>query len=259
MSNLIGSTVIVTGGASGIGRAIVDAVIAAGGSAVVWDVDAPGLERCIAKHGDRAKVHIVDVTDPASVVEAAKAAVSSGRAPTHLVNNAGIVGRRMRLTELDSDEVDRVLSVNIRGLLFCTRMYLEARVPHPSAAVLNLSSISARSGGMPGNAVYAATKGAIASFTTAAAKELAPEIRVNAIAPGVIDTAIQHDVFGDRGQVEENATFIPMQRPGTPEEVATAAVWLLSPAASYITGTVLDVDGGVLTPLWSPAGRRGAH
>ncbi len=238
------AVVIVTGGASGIGRAIVDGVIAAGALAIAWDVDAAGLAGCAAAHGDKVLTTRVDVADAAAVVAAAADLAASGHRPTHLVNNAGIIGRRMRLDAMEPDEIDRVLSVNLKSVLFCTRAFLSCRAPHASASIVNLSSIAARTGGMPGNALYALTKGAIVSLTVAAAKELAPDIRVNALAPGVIDTPIQGDVFEDRGKVAEIARLIPLQRPGLAAEVAAAALWLLSPAASYVTAAVLDVAGG---------------
>ncbi|MCF4124446.1 SDR family NAD(P)-dependent oxidoreductase [Methylobacterium sp. SyP6R] len=243
-ASMTDAVVLVTGGASGIGRAIVDAVVAAGGRAIVWDVDAAGLSTCAGAHGARVTLARVDVAD-AGAVAAAMADLTPDWAPTHLVNNAGIIGRRMRLSEMDPAEIDRVLAVNLKSVLYGTRAFLERRRPHPGAAIVNLSSIAARTGGMPGNALYATTKGAVASLTIAAAKELAPEVRVNALAPGVIDTPIQDDVFGgDRGRVAEIARAIPLQRPGTAAEVAEAALWLLSPAAAYVTGTVLDIAGG---------------
>jgi 3-oxoacyl-[acyl-carrier protein] reductase len=111
-------------------------------------------------------------------------------------------------------------------------------------SIVNLSSIAARTGGMVGNIAYATTKGAISSFTYALAKELAPLVRVNALAPGVINTEIQKDVFADPASIDAMANLIPLKRLGTAEEVADAAVWLLSPDAAYITGVVLDVSGG---------------
>ncbi|KMO18448.1 oxidoreductase [Methylobacterium platani JCM 14648] len=238
------AVVLVTGGASGIGRAIVDAVLAAGGRAIVWDIDAAGLSACAAAHGARVHPARVDVAE-AGAVTTAMAELPPDWAPTHLVNNAGIIGRRMRLAEMDPADIDRVLAVNLKSALYATRAFLDRRRPHPGAAIVNLSSIAARTGGMPGNALYATTKGAIASLTVAAAKELAPDVRVNALAPGVIDTPIQDGVFGgDRGRIAEIARAIPLQRPGAAAEVAEAALWLLSPASSYVTGTVLDVAGG---------------
>ncbi|MBC9207197.1 SDR family oxidoreductase [Roseomonas aerophila] len=240
---LAGSCVIVTGGASGIGRAIVDAVVAHGGKAIVWDIQDAALRDCAARHGDAVTVVKVNVADSAAVRSAA-AALPDGFAPTHLVNNAGIIGKLMPLAELEAEEIDRVLSINLKSVLYCTRAFLNHRAPHPYASIVNLSSIAARTGGMPGNALYATTKGAIASLTRAAAKELAPEVRVNALAPGIIDTPIQADSLGDRAKLAEIAKVIPLQRVGVAEEVAAAALWLLSGASAYVTATIVDVAGG---------------
>ena len=240
---LADATVIVTGGASGIGRAIVDALVVVGARVIVWDIDAPQLARCADRHGAAVHTDIVDVSDPRAV-DAATARLDAAFAPTHLVNNAGVIGKRMLFADMDPEEIDRVLAINLKSVLFCTRAFLSRRAPHASAAIVNLSSIAARTGGMPGNALYATTKGAIASLTVAAAKELAPDIRVNALAPGIIDTPIQGDVFADRAEAGRVAKSIPLQRLGSPGEVAAAALWLLSPASSYLTATVIDVAGG---------------
>jgi NAD(P)-dependent dehydrogenase (short-subunit alcohol dehydrogenase family) len=147
------------------------------------------------------------------------------------------------------------MDINFKGLVCCTRYFLEYRLTNRRSSIVNLTSIAARTGGMPGNSLYAASKGAISSFTIASAKELAPAVRVNAIAPGIIDTPIQADVFASSTTPSSMTEYVPMRRLGTTEEIASAALWLLSDDASYITGTVLDVDGGVATPLWSPAWR----
>ena len=231
------AVVLVTGGAGGIGAAIVGAVLDAGGKAVVWDLASPAVS------DPRVHAARVDVSDGAAV-DAAIAALPEGFAPTHLVNNAGIIGRAAPIAELDAAEIDRVLGVNLRSVLLCTAAFVRARAPHPGAAIVNLSSIAARTGGAPGNALYATTKGAIVSLTRAAARELGPEIRVNALAPGIIDTAIQQDSLGDLSRLDELAAQIPLGRIGSAEEVGQAALWLLSDAASYVTSAVIDVAGG---------------
>jgi 2-dehydro-3-deoxy-L-rhamnonate dehydrogenase (NAD+) len=242
--DLEGTCVIVTGGASGIGRAIVDAVVEHGGRAAVWDIDEDRLRECAERHGTAVTVSRVDVSDHAVVSDAASRLGGLGFAPTHLVNNAGIIGRITPLAEMGPEEIDRVLGVNLKSVFYCTRAFLACRAPHPHASIVNLSSIAARTGGMPGNALYATTKGAIASLTVAAAKELAPHVRVNALAPGIIDTPIQGDSLGDPSKLADIAKAIPLRRAGIAEEVAAAALWLLSGASSYVTATVIDVAGG---------------
>jgi len=239
-----GACVIVTGGASGIGRAIVDAVVAQGGTAIVWDINAAQLAECAARHGAAVHTAQVNVADHRAVTAAAARLSTDYARPTHLVNNAGIIGKVTPLAEMDPEEIDRVLSVNLKSALYCMRAFLAHRAPHPHAAIVNLSSIAARTGGMPGNALYATTKGAIASLTRAAAKELAPEVRVNALAPGIIDTPIQADSLGDTSKLQEIAKAIPLRRVGLAAEVAEAALWLLSGASAYVTASMIDVAGG---------------
>ncbi|WP_312410162.1 SDR family NAD(P)-dependent oxidoreductase [Shinella sp.] len=236
------AVVLVTGGAAGIGRAIADAVIAGGARAILWDVDAQRLEKARNALGDRVRVECVDVSDAAAVDEAI-ARIGDDWAPTHLVNNAGIIGRRMPLIDIDPAEVDRVLGINVRSAFVVTRAFLRARAEHPDAAIVNLSSIAASNGGAAGNAVYAASKGALQSLTFAMARELAPAIRVNALAPGIIDTDIQKDVFADRAEMDARAATIPLHRLGDAADVAEAAAWLLFRAA-YTTGEVVTVSGG---------------
>ncbi len=234
--------VLVTGGAAGIGRAIADAVVAEGARAVLWDVDSQRLDKAKAQLGDKVRVARVDVSDT-DAVDAAAAELGSDWAPTHLVNNAGIIGRRMTLAEIDPAEVDRVLGINVRSAFVVTRAFLRVRAAHSNAAIVNLSSIAAGNGGAAGNSVYAASKGAMQSLTFAMARELAPAIRVNALSPGIIDTDIQKDVFADRDEMNTRVAAIPLQRLGEASDVAEAAAWLLFRAA-YTTGEVITVSGG---------------
>lgn len=236
------AVVLVTGGAAGIGRAIADAVAIEGARAILWDVDAQRLEKARAELGDKVRTQRVDVSDT-DAVDAASAELRDDWAPTHLVNNAGIIGRRMTLAEIDPDEVDRVLGINVRSAFVVTRAFLRARAERADAAIVNLSSIAAGNGGAAGNAAYAASKGALQSLTFAMARELAPAIRVNALAPGIIDTDIQKDVFADRDEMNTRIATIPLHRLGEAVDVAQAAVWLLF-RATYTTGEVMTVSGG---------------
>jgi 3-oxoacyl-[acyl-carrier protein] reductase len=236
------AVVVITGGAAGIGRAIADAVVASGARAILWDVDAQRLETARNELGEKVRVERVDVSDAATVQEA-MGRIGDDWAPTHLVNNAGIIGRRMSLVDIDPAEVDRVFGINVRSAFIVTQAFLRARADHPEAAIVNLSSIAAGNGGAAGNAVYAASKGALQSLTFAMARELAPAIRVNALAPGIIDTDIQKDVFADRAEMDARAATIPLHRLGEAADVAEAAAWLLFRAA-YTTGEVVTVSGG---------------
>ncbi|WP_432992864.1 SDR family oxidoreductase [Dactylosporangium sp. CA-233914] len=162
---------------------------------------------------------------------------------TGLVNNAGIASTLGRLADLKTDELRRVMDVNVIGAFLCARQ--AARRMTAGGAIVNVSSTAATLGS-PGNYIhYAASKAAIDALTLGLAKELATDgIRVNGVAPGFVDTEI-HDQTGDPNRAANVVSGIPVGRLGTPEEIAEAIAWLLSPAASYTTGTTLRVAGGL--------------
>ncbi|MFW2543091.1 SDR family NAD(P)-dependent oxidoreductase [Primorskyibacter sp. 2E107] len=233
------AAVLITGGASGIGRAVAERVVARGARAILWDVSGAALEATCADLGPLADGRVVDVGDATAVAEAGKAL----NAPTHLVNNAGILGGRMDWQAIDPVEVSRILAINVTGMMQVTSAFLNARVAHPQASIVNIASIAGENGGAPGFASYGASKGAILALTRALARDLAPEVRVNALAPGIIDTPIQSAVLGSAEARTQAEAGIPMGRMGTPEEVAEAADWLLF-KASYATGESLRIAGG---------------
>lgn len=249
------SIVIVTGGASGIGFAITTRIVLSGATAIVFDRDDEALKKCAEAFKERLISRRVDVSNPAEISGAFQSLHDSGLAPTHLVNNAGVIGLRRKISMIESHDIDHVMDINLKGLVCCTRCFLDYRRQDRRSAIVNLTSIAARTGGMPGNSLYAASKGAVSSFTIASAKELAPTVRVNAIAPGIIDTPIQKDVFTSSTNPSLMTDYVPMRRLGAADEIASAVLWLLSDDASYVTGTILDVDGGVSAPLWAPAWR----
>jgi NAD(P)-dependent dehydrogenase (short-subunit alcohol dehydrogenase family) len=164
-----------------------------------------------------------------------------------LVNNAGILERQMRVDAMDAARLQRVLATNVIGSFLCAREAVRRMSTlhgGGGGAIVNVSSAASRLGS-PGEYIdYAASKGAIDTFTLGLAREVAAEgIRVNAVRPGVIYTDI-HASGGDPGRVDRVKTAVPMQRGGTAEEVARAILWLASDQASYTTGTFLDVSGG---------------
>ena len=232
------ATVLITGGASGIGFSIAKAVTARGARAVLWDVDGARLAEAAGSLPDSHTVE-VDIADQRAVARA----IGQGPAPTHLVNNAGVLGPRMAWDAAEAEAIDRLLAVNLRGTFLVTSAFLQARSDHPDAAILNISSIAGFNGGAPGQAVYGATKGAMLAMTQAMARDLAPALRVNAIAPGIIDTEIQKAIFADRAALEATTSAIPLARLGQPDEVAQAAAWLLFDA-TYVTGEIMRVAGG---------------
>ena len=242
---------IVTGGGRGIGAAIAR-LAAADGYAVCLSylsnqAAADEVVASIAAKGGVALAVQADVAVEQDVVRLfGQVDASLGRV-TALVNNAGILERQGRVEDMDAARIGWIFATNVIGSFICAReaiRRMSTRHGGSGGAIVNLSSRASRLGA-PGEYVdYAASKGAIDTFTVGLAKEVAAEgIRVNAVSPGVIYTDI-HASGGEPGRVVRVKDTIPMRRGGTPEEVARAVLWLLSDAASYTTGASIDVAGG---------------
>lgn len=234
------AVVLITGGARGIGLAIAERVVAAGARVILWDIDVAALDQAKADLGSACTTQTLDIASSQAVSQAEMALEA---APTHLVNNAGVLGRAMTFDAMDAAEIDRTLAINLRGTLLVTSAFLRARTAHAQAGIINMSSIAGTNGGAPGRAVYGATKGAMIALTAAMARDLAPDLRVNAIAPGIIDTEIQTTLFASRAALEATVAGIPMGRLGQPADIAATAIWLLF-HAPYVTGETIRVAGG---------------
>jgi NAD(P)-dependent dehydrogenase (short-subunit alcohol dehydrogenase family) len=241
---------VVTGGSRGIGAAT-SLLAAQAGYAVVVNYTgnveaAESVVAAIHAKGGEAIAVRGDVSVPEDVEHIFRAADRLGSL-AGLVNNAGIVGRTARVEDLDAERIARMLAVNVTGSFLCAIAAVKrmsTKHGGKGGAIVNVSSAAARLGGANSYVDYAAAKGAIDTFTVGLALEVAGEgIRVNAVRPGIIETDI-HASGGDPDRANRLAPQIPMARPGTAEEVAKAIVWLLSPDASYSTGTVLTVSGG---------------
>jgi NAD(P)-dependent dehydrogenase (short-subunit alcohol dehydrogenase family) len=242
---------LITGASRGIGAAAALRAARLGYAVAVnyashW-LAADEVVRAIRADGGTAITVQADVGDEAQVLAMfEKVDAKLGRIDA-LVNNAGVVDLQARVDEMSVARLERMLRINVIGSFVCAReavRRMSTRHGGSGGAIVNLSSAAARLGS-PGQYVdYAASKGAIDVFTLGLAKEVADEgIRVNAVRPGLIDTDI-HASGGLPDRAAQLAPSVPMKRTGSADEVAAAIVWLLSPEASYTTGSVIDVTGG---------------
>jgi NAD(P)-dependent dehydrogenase (short-subunit alcohol dehydrogenase family) len=241
--DLSGRAALITGAASGIGRASAIAFAAAGASVALLDIDPDGLARTAEAAralGPRTEALVADVTDLGQVTDAVARAVEVFGTLDAAHNNAGVPGPYVPLDEYQEEDFMRVLQVDLAGVWRCMRAEIRHMRGQRSGAIVNTSSMLGAAA-MPDNSAYIAAKHAVHGLTRAAALELGGTgIRVNAIAPGVTRTGMTSVVSG------ELLTRVPLGRIAEPEEIAAAAVWLCSPEASYITGSVLVADGGWL-------------
>ena len=246
-----GPVLLVTGGSRGIGAAICLGAAKAGWRVAVNYASnrdaADAVVGAIERAGGTAIAVQGDVGSEADI-QAIFAAVDAafGRLDG-LVNNAGIVGPTERVDEMSPERLERMFRINVTGSIRCAAeavRRMSTRYGHHGGVIVNISSVAATLGS-PGQYVdYAASKGAIDTFTIGLAREVATEgIRVNAIRPGIIDTEI-HASGGLPDRARDLASTIPVQRPGTAEEVADAVLYLLSDKATYVTGAILNVSGG---------------
>lgn len=235
---LPGVNAVVTGGASGIGAAIVRRMASAGATVAIWDVHPPEVQTF---QGMDLPYYRCNVADPDSVAEAVAATEADLGRIDSLVNNAGVTRDRL-VKNMTLDEWDTVLSVNLRGSFITTKAVVAGMVQRRSGTVINISSLGGKVGTV-GQANYSASKAGLVGLTKSNAKEFARySIRVNAIQPGLIDTpltqALRPDIY------QKKLDEVPLGRAGTPDDIGWACVFLASEMSSYITGIVLEVGGG---------------
>ncbi|MDP9169772.1 MAG: SDR family oxidoreductase [Acidobacteriota bacterium] len=244
-------TAIITGASRGIGAATAKLLGRNGYSvAVNYSEDMAGALQVvedIKSQGAKAIAIQADVANEADVIRLFETAEHALGPVSALVNNAAIVGGTSRVADLSAATLARVFAVNVTGAILCAReavRRMSTQRGGAGGAIVNITSQAARYGGAGESVHYAASKGAINSFTIGLAREVAAEgIRVNAVSPGLIATGL-HAANGVPDRIERMMPTVPLRRAGTAEEVAEGVLWLLSDAASYAIGTILEISGG---------------
>ncbi len=238
---------VITGGGAGLGRGIALAMAREGARLALWELDRPAALSAAAEIealGRPALVSAVDVSVADQVAAAAREVLEHWGRVDILVNNAGIC-QAANVEEISEQDWDRVLAVNLKGTFLCCQALMPAMKRQGGGCIINLGSVAGKVGGIATGAHYAASKAAVMCFTKSLARELAPHgVNVNALAPGVIETEMTRRLSG--GDWSTYLTRIPLGRIGRVEDLAGVAVFLASEEAAYITGEIIDVNGGLL-------------
>ncbi|HNV19066.1 MAG TPA: SDR family NAD(P)-dependent oxidoreductase [Rectinema sp.] len=250
MNSLKGKKALVTGGASGIGRAISLELANMGAALIIHyhrsKESAESLAAQINSSGGKAEVVQADLTEEAGVQALTDFVIERWDNLDVLVNNAGDLVGRHKLEEVQMDFYRKVVAVNLDSNVLVTRAMIPLLKKSGSASIVNLASLAGRKGGHGGSAIYSMTKGAILTLTRALSTELAPYgIRVNAVAPGFILGSAFHAIHTSEESKQATIRDIPLKRAGTCEDVARAVAFLASEYDGFITGATLDINGGV--------------
>jgi NAD(P)-dependent dehydrogenase (short-subunit alcohol dehydrogenase family) len=244
-------TIIITGSGRGIGAAT--ALLAAQKGYAVCVNYADRVDRAqqvvatIRANGGKATVVQADVSNEAEVKRLFESAVATLGPLVALVNNAGTTGKISRFAEVETEDLQRILNINVLGTMLCSReaiRYMSTSYGGNGGVIVNISSRAAHYGGPNEFVHYGASKAAVETLTIGLASEVSSEgVRVNCVSPGVIETEL-HAEAGDAGRPQRMASHIPMRRTGLPTEVAAAIMWLISDEAAYCSGSILSVSGG---------------
>ena len=242
--DLAGRRALVTGSTRGIGRAIAEALMAHGARVVISSEDAADTARVAAELGQPGIA--CDVADDAALARLVDGSVAAMGGLDLLVCNAGITGRPGRFADIDMADYDRVMAINLRSQVVLANLALPHIAAAGGGAAILLASIAALRGNGAINA-YALAKAGMAQLARNLAVEWGPRaVRVNAIAPGFIRTELSAPLIADAAFMERRMRMTPLRRPGEPQEIAGAAVFLASPAGAFMTGQVMVVDGGTV-------------
>lgn len=243
--------ILVTGGSRGIGAAVARRAAKDGYAVCITYASsgdrADALAAEICANGGIACPVFADVAEEVDVLRLfGEIDRRFGRLDC-LVNSAGVTGGFATIKTVSAEQIDRTFAVNVRGTILCCREAIRRMSPEfggQGGVIVNISSTAARTGGSGEWVHYAASKAAVSAYTTGASREVAAEgIRIVAVAPGLVATDL-HNTNGDPDRPRRLSSTVPMERVGQPEEIAEAVSWIMSPAASYVTGAVLDVSGG---------------
>lgn len=250
MSKLKGKRALVTGASQGIGAAIAEALVESGADVCLHYFQSDETPRRLAEKakslGQRALVVQGDLRKEAEAAGVVKQATEFLGGLEVLVNNAGsLVGRR-KLDEVDMEFWDEVIRINMTTMMLVTRAAVPSLVKAGGASIVNVASLAGRKGGHGGSLVYSSTKGAVITWTRALSAELGPQgVRVNCVAPGLILGTRFHNTHTTKEAADETVRGIPLGRPGVSDDVARAVVFLASEYDGFITGSTLDINGGV--------------
>jgi 3-oxoacyl-[acyl-carrier protein] reductase len=237
-----GRHAVITGGATGLGYAIAQRMLASGASVTLWDRDTSALSKACAELGSQAHGVTMDVGEHASVVAAVSQTLKQSPAIDALVNCAGITGPNTKVWSYPVADWQQVMQVNLNGLFYCCREVTPHMRERNYGRIVNIASVAGKDGN-PNASAYSASKAAVMALTKSLGKELADTgIRVNCVTPAAVKTAIFDQMTPEH--IAFMLSKIPMGRFGTPEEVASMVSWLCTEDCSFSTGAVFDLSGG---------------
>jgi NAD(P)-dependent dehydrogenase (short-subunit alcohol dehydrogenase family) len=245
---LTGKVALVTGSGRGIGKAIALMLAERGADIVINDLNmdnAVNTVEEIKELGRKAIAVKADVSNEAEVEEMVKECINQFSRIDILVNNAGLISTKL-LPETTVREWDRIMDINLKGVFICTKAVYPYMVNQKSGKIINIASVAGkRGGGLFGKSAYSASKGGVIAFTKAVAREAGEfGINVNAVTPGFTETEMVKDISQDQRVTLVNS--IPLKRPGSPADIAKAVCFLASSDSDYISGEIMDVDGGIM-------------
>jgi 3-oxoacyl-[acyl-carrier protein] reductase len=240
--DLKGRHAVITGGATGLGYAIAQRMLASGASVTLWDRDGAALTQACATLGAGASSVVVDVVDSDAVRSAVEQTAAHAKAIDVLVNSAGVTGPNVKLWDYPVDEWQKVMQVNVNGLFHCCREVVPQMRANNYGRIINIASVAGKDGN-PNASAYSTSKAAVIGLTKSLGKELADTgIRVNCVTPAAVKTAIFDQMSPEH--IQFMLSKIPMGRFGTTEEVAAMVSWIATEDCSFTTGAVFDLSGG---------------